>query len=217
MPFSTPELIKIGAPSNDYLYHWYIYNWIEGKNAYDEKSINYTKLAKELAHFINSLQKIDTANAPITRRGTPLATQDKRTYDSILHLKEMFDTNIITPIWSKCLNAPTWDQNPVWLHGDLLPTNILIQNGNLKAVIDFGLMGIGDPACDLIPAWSLFDSDSRKVFRKYLEIDDNSWIRGKGWALSIALIIIPYYINTNPTLTSIAKRMINEIISDETK
>ncbi|MDA1056868.1 MAG: phosphotransferase, partial [Proteobacteria bacterium] len=86
--------------------------------------------------------------------------------------------------------------------------------GKLHAVIDFGLMGIGDPACDLIPAWCLFDFRSRAVFKEVLGIDENTWARGKGWALSIALIIMPYYKDTNPVLMSVARRIIEEITHD---
>jgi aminoglycoside phosphotransferase (APT) family kinase protein len=141
----------------------------------------------------------------------PLATKNNEVRKAILDLKGMFDSDIITSIWEECLNAPDWDRPAIWLHGDLLPSNLLIQNGKLTSVIDFGLMGIGDPACDLIPAWSLFDADSREVFRQELQIDDNTWIRGKGWALAIALIIIPYYLSTNPVLVSVAKRIIGEL------
>jgi aminoglycoside phosphotransferase (APT) family kinase protein len=145
----------------------------------------------------------------------PLATQNDEVRKAILNLKDMFDSDIITSIWEECLNVPNWDKLSLWIHGDLLPSNLLIHNGKLNSVIDFGMMGIGDPACDLIPAWCLFDADSREVFRKELQIDDDTWIRGKGWALAIALTIIPYYLYTNPVLVSVAKTIIYELIGDK--
>ena len=102
-----------------------------------------------------------------------------------------------------------------WFHGDLLPQNLLVHNGIINAVIDFGLMGIGDPACDCLPAWSLFDAHSRSVFKETLKVDDHTWERGKGWALSIALIILPFYRNRNQVLVDVAKRIINELILEK--
>lgn len=102
----------------------------------------------------------------------------------------------------------------MWTHGDLLPTNLLVNDGKLSAIIDFDLMGIGDPACDMIAAWSILTKDTRSVFRRALGVDESTWMRGLGWALSIALTIIPYYQTTNVDLVTIARRMINEILID---
>ncbi len=113
------------------------------------------------------------------------------------------------------MRAPNWDKAPVWIHSDLLPANLLVREGSLSAVIDFGMMGIGDPSCDLIPAWSLFTCETRVLFRHQMQVDDATWMRAMGWALSIALIIIPYYRGgKNPELVAVAERMIGEIISN---
>jgi aminoglycoside phosphotransferase (APT) family kinase protein len=96
----------------------------------------------------------------------------------------------------------------------LLPANLLVQQGKLTAVIDFGLLGVGDPACDLIVAWSVFSCDTRDIFRTTLAVDDATWMRGRGWALSIVLIILPYYEHTNPGLVAVAKRMLSEILNE---
>lgn len=100
----------------------------------------------------------------------------------------------------------------VWIHGDLLPGNILVRNGRINAIIDFSLVGIGDPACDLIPAWCIFSGTTRDIFRAQLGVDDATWMRGRGWALSIAVIALPYYKHSNPEFVAIAHRMIEEIL-----
>jgi aminoglycoside phosphotransferase (APT) family kinase protein len=100
--------------------------------------------------------------------------------------------------WQESLDAPPWDGPEVWLHGDLMPGNLLVVNGRLSAVIDFGCLNVGDPACDLQPAWNLFHGASRLGFRAELAVDDASWLRGRGWALFQAVMALPYYRDTNP-------------------
>jgi aminoglycoside phosphotransferase (APT) family kinase protein len=107
-----------------------------------------------------------------------------------------------------------WPGAPVWVHADLSPGNLLIADGRLSAVIDFGCLGLGDPACDLIVAWNLLGADVRSAFRAALDVDDATWERGRGWALSIALIQLPYYHRTNPTLASNARHVIGEVLTE---
>lgn len=211
LPFVIPTPVKIGKSSKEFPHPWYVYHWIDGVDAYNEPPSDLNQVAQDLAGFIKALWKVNTNGAPAARRGLPLNTQDKAVREAISNLTDMVDTDAIASIWEKYLEVPDWNKLPVWLHADLLPSNLLLQNGKLHAVIDFGLMGVGDPACDLIPAWCLFDSDARKIFKESLGVDENTWIRGKGWALSIALIIMPYYKDTNPVLMSVARRIIGEI------
>jgi len=128
----------------------------------------------------------------------------------------MYDAIALKDIWNSCLLASPWSQEPVWLHADLLPGNLLMREDRLSAVIDFGMAGAGDPACDLLPAWCLFDKETRSIFREAVGADEDQWVRGKGWALSIGLIIIPYYLKTNSELVGVARRMIDEILNEET-
>ena len=214
LPFVIPTPITAGKPSKEFPHSWYVYNWIEGVDAYNEPPSDINQLAGDLAGFIKALWQLDTNGAPAARRGLPLNTQDKAVCEAISNLKDTIDTDTITRIWQECLKVPDWNKPPVWLHADLLPSNLLLQNDKLHAVIDFGLMGVGDPACDLIPAWCLLNADARKIFKETLGIDENTWTRGKGWALSIALIIMPYYKDTNPVLMSVARRIIEEILAD---
>jgi aminoglycoside phosphotransferase (APT) family kinase protein len=116
--------------------------------------------------------------------------------------------------WKRSLETPPWDEKPVWIHGDLLKSNLLVQDGRLCAVIDFGGVGIGDPAADVVPAWSVFTKVGREIFRQALGVDDDTWNRARGYALHQALMIIPYYPQTNPEFVTMAKRTVEEILTE---
>jgi aminoglycoside phosphotransferase (APT) family kinase protein len=218
LPFEIPTPLVIGMPDETYPWNWGIYKWIEGESATRENIEDLSDLAKELAHFIISLQKIDVTNGPAALdydlRGALLSTRDVDTREAIISMKDMIDIDIAIKIWETSLHAPEWNNHPVWFHGDLLPGNILIKEGHLHAVIDFGGLGIGDPACDLLSAWGLFSGESRKVFRESLNVDDATWLRGRGHALSQAVIFIPYYLNTNPIGVTYMQHVLDEVFED---
>lgn len=214
-PISFP--IFKGNPSKDYPYPWLITRWAEGYNPDFEHQHEYESLAKDLAHFLNNFHKINLKNGPVSRRGIRLNEKklDVETKKAISELNDGIDIPLISALWEKLSNIPYWNKELVWVHGDFLPGNILVQNNRLKAVLDFTDVGIGDPACDLVIAWALLNLHSRKIFRKNLEnIDDETWERGRGWALSIALIMLPYYKHSNPILAALARRMIENVLSD---
>jgi len=212
-PISQP-LFK-GGPENSYPWPWLIIKWNEGYNPEHEKENEHELLAKDIADFLNELHGVKLANGPSSRRGIPLKELDRETRKAIDQLQGEIDGQNITRLWDQLSNAPSWNKKPVWIHGDFLPGNILLQNNRLSAVIDFSDVGIGDPACDLVIAWSLLKPHSRKIFKENLEnIDDSTWERGRGWALSIALIMLPYYKHSNPILASLAKRMLENVLGD---
>lgn len=139
---------------------------------------------------------------------------DEETRRALSELEGEIDIQSAILLWDQLSAIPYWNKDPLWVHGDFLPGNILIQNHRLSAVIDFSDVGIGDPACDLVIAWSLLNANSRRIFRENLDlIDDNTWERERGWALSIALIMLPYYKNSNPVLAKLARRMIEQVLS----
>jgi aminoglycoside phosphotransferase (APT) family kinase protein len=125
----------------------------------------------------------------------------------------MVDTEAVTRAWEAALRVPEMKGRPVWIHGDLQSGNLLAEDGHLSAVIDFGCLCVGDPACDLQVAWNLFDREARYVFRSALDVDDATWARGRGWALSIGLIALPYYNQTNPVLAAISRHAIAEVLT----
>ncbi len=213
IPISEP--IFLDHPNLQYPYYWSIIKWNEGYNPDIENIDEYSVLAIELAKFINELHKVKINDTSYSRRGLNLNTVDIETRNCILKLYDEFNTKLLLDLWSNYSNVPTWDKDPVLVHGDLLPSNILIKNMHLNAVIDFSDVGIGDPACDLIIAWSLFKYKSRKIFRNHLiNIDDNTWIRGKAWALSIAAIMLPFYKNSNLVMAKLARTIINNLVLD---
>ena len=140
--------------------------------------------------------------------------RDAATRAAIAALREELDAPALTVAWEEALAALVWERPPVWIHGDLDARNLLVTDGRLSAVIDFGCLAVGDPACDLIAAWNLFSADTREVFRDALGVDDAMWARGRGWALSIGLIALPYYHSSNPVLAGLGRRAIAEVLAD---
>lgn len=220
LPLAVPVPLAKGEPGEGYPYHWSVYRWLEGNNATIERVADPREAAAGLANFIAALQRMDPTGGPLAAehglRGFPLAARDAATREAISALRGVIDTDAATAAWEAALRAPEWDRDPVWFHGDLLPGNLLFQRGRLSAVIDFGGLGVGDPACDLMIAWGLFSGESRQMFREALppQMDDATWARGRGHALSQALIFVPYYLDTNPVGVANALRAIAEVLAD---
>ncbi len=196
MPFPIPCPLAMGNPSKHYPWHWSIYRWIKGESANNlsAENLNFGVLASQLAHFLNELHKIDTKDGPLAGdhnfyRGGSLSVYDTETRSSILELQDFIDAKTITSIWEKALSSQ-WDKNPLWIHGDLSAGNILIKEHELTAVIDFGGMGVGDPACDLGIAWTFLTSESRGIFKSNWDLDQETWDRACGWVLWKALITL---------------------------
>ena len=219
LPLAIPIPLAKGKPGEGYPWHWSVYRWLEGENLTIERAANPRQAATDLAQFIVALQRINAAGAPPPgphnfSRGEPLAMRDKRTRDAIATLRCTLDADAVTAVWDAAIEAPAWHGPPVWLHGDLQSGNLLAVQGRLSAVIDFGGLGVGDPACDVMAAWMFLSAETRDVFRAALQVDNATWTRGRGWALSVGLIALPYYRSTNPVLAGIAQRAIHEALVD---
>ena len=219
LPLAIPVPLAKGMPGEGYPWHWSVYRWLEGENATIERIADPRQAARGLARFVAALQRIDPAGGPTPGehnffRGVSLAMRDAPTRAAISSLRGTLDADAATAAWEVALRAPAWDGPPVWIHGDLQSGNLLAQRGRLCAVIDFGGLGVGDPACDLTVAWNLFSAETRDVFRAALTVDDATWERGRGWALSVGLIALPYYRNINPVLANISRYAIDEVLAD---
>jgi aminoglycoside phosphotransferase (APT) family kinase protein len=214
LPLAIPYQLAMGGPAEGYPWRWAVYRWLEGDNATHDRIADLGQAATDLAHFIAALQRIDPTDGPREgrSRGVPLAERDGATREAIAALHGVLDTDAATSQWEEALRAPVWPGPGVWLHGDLNEGNLLARDGRLHAVIDFGTMAVGDPACDLMVAWTLLTAETREVFRAALPLDDATWVRGRGWALSWALIVLPYYTKTNPGLCRIAEYTIAEVL-----
>ena len=176
-------------------------------------------VATDLAGFVGALQAIDPSDGPPPGahnfgRGAPLRSRNDSMRASITASRGLVDVDAIAAAWEADLNAPLWPHSPVWIHGDLAPGNLLMASRRLTGIIDFGGLGVGDPACELLPAWNFFTGAAREVYRAALGVDDDTWARGRGWALSVAVIALPYYLNTNPVIVAWARRMIEEVLAD---
>ena len=221
LPLAIPLPVGLGMPGEDYPWRWSIYRWLEGETATVERLDDLSQAARELAQFIVALQRIDAREGPPPGphnffRGEPLAERDEQTRSAIASLERVLDAPAATAAWDAALAAPLWHDPPRWIHGDLQARAICLHGiADLSAVIDFGGLGVGDPACDLMIAWTLFSGDSRRAFRAALAVDDATWARGRGWALSMALIALPYYQSTNPVIVAEAMHAINEVLADQ--
>ena len=192
LPVAIPEAVAKGAPGEGYPYPWAIRRWISGETASLSTVPDLDEFARSIAAFILALQAVDATDGPAAGahsfyRGAPPEYYHEETVAALAVLKGRIDTDLAREVWEAALAAP-FDGPPVWFHGDIASGNLLVQNGQLSAVIDFGTSGVGDPACDLVIAYTFFSGSSRAVFREAVDQDAGTWARARGWALWKALI-----------------------------
>jgi aminoglycoside phosphotransferase (APT) family kinase protein len=192
LPVPIPQPLAKGAPTSEFPRPWSIYRWLEGEYATIERIGDLDQFARDLAAFLVALYQVDVVDGPAAGaqshfRGGPLTTWDAQTRAAISALDGQIDGAAATAAWETALHSE-FDGRAVWVHGDVAATNLLVADGALCAVIDFGCSAVGDPACDVVIAWTLFSGSSRRAFRAALGVDDATWERGRGWALWKALI-----------------------------
>lgn len=218
LPLAVPEPLAKGAPGAGYGLAWGVYRWLEGDDAYDTPLVELADAAVELGRFIRALRQVDATGGPMSYRGGPVgADGDSDVRDAIRDLGAdgVLDAELATEVWESVLRLPQWDAAPVWLHSDLLPGNLLTSSGRLSAVIDFGALGVGDPAVDVMAAWTVFDAETRDAFRDAVEVDDATWARGRGWALCFGLTADHYYRGgRNPVLAGVGRRAVGEVLAE---
>jgi aminoglycoside phosphotransferase (APT) family kinase protein len=220
LPLPIPAPLAKGIPGNDYPWPWSVYRWLEGENATLERIADLPEFAISLAEFLLALQRIDATDGPPAGehnffRGGLLTTYDAETRETIQELAGEVDTDAATRVWESALET-TWQRTPVWVHGDVAVGNLLVRDGRLNAVIDFGCCAVGDPACDLVMAWTFFSGESRAAFKGTLGLDAATWARARGWSLWKALITLAEHIDSDPEKSAGARRVINEILTDQT-
>ncbi|WP_455355120.1 aminoglycoside phosphotransferase family protein [Streptomyces sp. SYSU K217416] len=215
---AVPEVLGAGEPAEGYPWPWSVYRWLTGENPEAGALSEPVLLARDLARFVAAMRSITLPGAPVAHRGGPVAALDAETRAAIEALREIpqedVDCDAAAAVWEDALRAPGWNGPPVWLHADLMPGNLLVDGGRLTSVIDFGCTGVGDPACDLFPAWNLLPADARQVFREALGVDDATWNRGRARTLSQALIALPYYRRTNPAMAHNARHVIRAVLGE---
>ncbi len=214
LPVAIPTVEGIGTPTDAYPGEWSVHRWLTGAHPVPDALADPRGLASDLAALIDAFRRIDPAGGPPAYRGGPLGAMDESTRNGIRLLDGMIDTAAALAVWEETLAAP-YDGREVWVHSDLMPSNLLgSDEGRLAAVIDFETCGVGDPACDLFVVWNLLPASVRDDFRSALSIDDATWVRGRGRVLSQALIALPYYQDTNPAFAAYSRHVIREVLTD---
>jgi aminoglycoside phosphotransferase (APT) family kinase protein len=219
LPLEIPLPVAAGKPGAGYPWTWSVYRWLDGENAIDAPVADLAQAAVDLAALLEALQRIDPDGGPGPGeenfyRGAPLETFDPRVRADLVHLRGEIDVKAATAVWEAALHAPGPEQPPVWVHGDLDRRNLLTRQGRLSAVVDFGCLGVGDPACDVAVAWKVISAETRDTFRSALAIDVATWTRARGWAVSQALGALAYYTpETNPTLVAEARRWLADALA----
>lgn len=192
VPLAVPQPVARGVPGEGFGFDWSVYRWIDGEPAGTGTVGDLTAFAQSLAGFLVALRGVDPAGGPEPGlhnwfRGGPLLAYDSQVRRAVRSLGPPALRHTVTEIWEAGL-AAAWNGRPVWFHGDVAAGNLLVRDGVLSAVIDFGTCGVGDPACDLAIAWTMFRGASRDAFRAGLGVDAGTWARGRAWALWKALI-----------------------------
>jgi aminoglycoside phosphotransferase (APT) family kinase protein len=217
LPLPVPEPVAEGVPDQGYPYRWSVYRWLDGRPAEEERIGDLATVAVDLAGFLHALAGVDPTDGPEPGphngyRGAPVAVYAEETYAALEALGPRVPGSALAALWEEAVGS-TWTGPPVWFHGDVAVGNLLVRDGRLAAVIDFGSSGVGDPACDLAIAWTLFDARSRAVFREAMAVDDATWARGRGWALWKALITLAAA-GTDPITPSRPRRDLERILAD---
>jgi aminoglycoside phosphotransferase (APT) family kinase protein len=216
LPCAIPVPIALGQPEVDYPWKWSIYKWLKGESALHGQIDNLEKFAHDLAIFMNTFQQIDTTGGPLPSaqnfyRGGSLLNYDGETRKAISLLAGNIDHNAALELWGKAINTK-YTGHSVWVHGDISLGNLLVADGNLSAVIDFGQLAVGDPACDLTIAWTMLHGKSRELFIQYILVDQGTWIRAQAWGLWKALIIAAGISEANNSEKQNSFRIIREIL-----
>lgn len=213
LPLAVPVLVGVGAADFGYPWPWAVSRWLDGEVATVDALSGSHEAAVALAGFLTALHRID-AGTTGDLTGRPLASRDPATRSAIAKVGDAFDSAAMTDLWDTALAAPGWDAPPVWFHGDFHTGNLLTTNGRLSAVIDFGELGVGDPARDLIVAFTLMSAETRATFRAALDVDDATWTRGRGWALATGLNAYVSYAAVNPRVAAQTARQITQALLD---
>ncbi len=215
LPLPIPAPVRIGRPAGTYPWSWSVCPWLPGQAAGARPPADRRAAARTLGAFLAALHEAAPRDAPQNPfRGGRLDERDAVTRERIASVADLVDVDAVTSAWEVHLGVPTWSHPPVWIHGDLHPANLLVEDGELSSVIDFGDLTAGDPATDLAVAWMLFDADERVVFRSAAgAVDGDTWRRARGWALSLATVYVAFSAD-HPVLAAVGRRTIDAVLTE---
>lgn len=228
LPLPVPAPVAAGEPGHGYPFPWAVCRWLDGEPP-DPVGLG-RRTGRTLGEFVRALQSLETSEGPVaefgTNRGGPLAAFDEATRSSLEEVlvlmaagrlePDLLDARAAIAVWEEALAAPAWDGAGVWLHRDLHRGNLLVMDGDLCGVLDFGGLVVGDPAGDVMAAWHVLPPEARGEFRSILGADDATWARARGWALSQGLLALPYYLDTHPGMVVMARRAIIQALQRST-
>ena len=211
VPLKVPVSVAMGTPDFGYPHAWSVYEWMPGRNPtaadVDDSFIH------DLADFVLALHSIEVDEPPVGTRSVTLVSRDEGTRAALAKCEGLIDITAVEALWSRLMDDSISEYTPVLLHADLTAGNLLVEDGRLCAVIDFGAMTYGDPAVEVLSAWELFDPQQRDTYRAHLGLDDVTWRRGAAWALSISLVALPYYVDTAPAIATRCRTVIGEVLA----
>lgn len=214
LPVRIPRSVFLGSPSDDFPWPWSVREWIEGVPLAEiTPEVDEAALAYDLAAFLRALATVNLEGGPAAGpqsyyRGGNLAVYDEEARTALSRVQDQIDLDSALGVWERALST-TWSHPPVWVHGDVAVGNLLLRSGRLEAVIDFGSLAVGDPACDLVPAWTIFSEAAAAIFREQLIYDPDTWARARGWALWKAAITV---VGGRPE-TLAAERVLHRVLS----
>ena len=213
--------LGLGGPGEGYPWPWSIYSWLDGDRPRVDRLHDLGQFARDAARFLLALHTIDTSDGPVAgahnfHRGGSLKIYDAETRKSIDMLTGEIDAKAVTDVWDTALETK-WQRPPVWVHGDFAEYNLLVKDGRLCAVIDFGCTGIGDPSCDLVIAWTFLDPTTRVHFRAAISYDPATWDRARGWAIWKALVTLAQHRDNDPAEAKKARQVISNILADHSR
>lgn len=220
LPVEVPAPVAVGRPGRGYPFTWSVAPWLEGAHPTPDGPDAGPTLAADLAEVVRALRAVPVHGAPKRppgRRGGALASADpavQAAADRLRAAPDEVDVDLLLAVWDDGVRAPSWTGPPVWVHGDLSAGNLLLRDGRLAGVLDWGSPAVGDPAVDLMVAWSLFDPDGRAAYRDALGADDAAWRRGRAWAVAAALEALPYYRDTNPDIVARSHRVAAQVTAE---
>jgi aminoglycoside phosphotransferase (APT) family kinase protein len=218
LPVRIPSPLGLGQPGEGFAAPWAVYDWLPGEPLDPDHCAHAEAVGTDLAGFVQALWATTPSDFPspgerTSGRGGPLQPRDAMFQAALAHCEGLIDVGAVAETWARLLAAPPWDEPPVLVHGDLMAGNLLVDDGRLSGVIDFGCLVAGDPATDLLGAWAMGPA-GRAALRDALEVDDATWARGAGWALSVGVIALPYYLRTNPGMSRQNHHLIAQVLAD---
>ena len=221
LPLPIPLPVARGEPDAGFPYPWSVYRWLDGELASKAQIDDLSAFASALAGFLTALRRADATGGPAPGqhnffRGGPLGTDEEEARQAIDTLGDEIPTAAVRRVWEDAMST-AWDRAPVWLHGDVATGNLLVRDGRLGAVLDFGSSGVGDPACDMVIAWTFLSGSSRDRFRAEIDVDAGTWSRGRGWALWKALISLAGQLEREAPHAAPARRDIEQVLADHAR